>query len=147
MTQYDDLKDLLCQDYNLLDKHQILEHIGDIIQFVEQTTKLMQEEYKHGEYEHNFKQTFKHILKKYHHDHPYTKQELQIKKDLVMHYRDMLHKDVVMLGKHTTELLEHQLLDREQLQKNQIVINTLNEDIAHLSAVITSLKEYSREWF
>jgi len=62
-----------------------------------------------------------------------------------MHYRDMLHNDVMILGKHTTELLAHSILDRDLLQKNQSMINTLNDDIAHLSAVITSIKEYLKE--
>ena len=116
MTQHDDLRDLLYKDYNLLSKQELLLHIQDIIQLIETSVWVVQEEYKHDEYEYNFKQTFKHIFKKYHHDHPYTKQDLQLKKDLVMHYRDMLHNDVMILGKHTTELLAHSILDRDLLQ-------------------------------
>jgi hypothetical protein len=145
MTQHDDLRDLLYTDYNLLSKQELLVYIQDVIQLIETSLLVVQEEYKHGEYEHNFKQTFKHVLKKHHHDHPYTKQDLQLKKDLVMHYRDMLHKDVIILGKHTTELLAHSILDRNLLQNNQAMINKLNDDIAHLSAVVTSIKEYLKE--
>lgn len=147
MAQHDDLRDLLNKDYNLLSKQELLSHIQDIIQLIQTSLLVVQEEYKHGEYDHNFKQTFKHVFKKQHHDHPYTKQDLQLKKDLVMHYRDMLHKDVIILGKHTTELLAHSILDRDLLQKNQSTINKLNDDIAHLSAVVTSIKEYLKERF
>lgn len=147
MTQHEDLTNLLNKDYNLLSKQELLAHLQDIMQLIDTSLLIVQEEYKQGEYEHNFKQTFKHVFKKYHHDHPYTRQDLQLKKDLVMHYRDMLHRDVVVLWKHTTELLAHNILDRELLQNNQSMINKLNEDIAHLSAVVTSIKEYLRERF
>ena len=147
MTQHDELRDLLSKDYNLLSKQEVLSHIQDIMSLIETSLLVVQEEYKHGEYDHNFKQTFKHVLKKHHHDVSYRKQEIQLKKDLVMHYRDMLHKDVVILGKHMTELLAHSILDRELLQNNQSMINKLNTDIAHFSAVITSIKEYIQERF
>ena len=147
MAQHDDLRDLLNKDYNLLSKQELLSHIQDLVKLVETSVLVVQEEYKHGEYDHNFKQTFKHVFKKHHHDHPYTRQDLQLKKDLIMHYRDMLHKDVIVLSRHTTELLAHSILDRDLLQNNQSIINKLNEEIVHLSAVITSIKEYLKERF
>lgn len=147
MTQNDDLRKVFDKDYNLLSKQEILSHIQDIIQLIDTSLLVVQDEYKNGEYDHNFKQTFKHVFKKYNNDHPYSKIDLQLKKDLVMHYRDMLHKDVIILWKHTTELLANSILDRDILQNNQFTINKLNDDIAHLSAVITAIKEYIREWF
>jgi hypothetical protein len=143
MTHHDDLQQLLGTDYNLLSKEELMNHITDMLELIDKSIVKMQEEYEHDDYSHNFKQTFKYILK--HHNYTYTHQDIQLKRDLIVHYRDMIHADVVVLGKHVTELLEHHILDRELLQHTQAKINKLNTDIAHLSAVATVLRESIQE--
>lgn len=145
MTQNHDLEQLLGTDYNLLSKEEIAGHITDIVELIDKAIVKMQEEYQHDDYSHNFKQTFKYVLK-HEYKHVYSNQDIQLKRDLITHYRDMIHADVIVLGKHVTELLDHHILDRELLQSSQNKINQLNTDIAHFSAVATVLKESIQEW-
>lgn len=67
--------------------------------------------------------------------------DLQLQKDLIVHYREMLQVDVMMLSKHMTELLTNNILDKALLNQQQKTINELHNTIAHLSAIIKSLKE------
>lgn len=102
----------------------------------------MQEEYKVWEYNYNFKQTFKHLIKKEYH---FTKTELQLKKDLIVHYREMLQVDMMVLTQHMSELLSHDILDAPLLKNYQNNITDIQKKIAHFAAVIKSLKELISE--
>lgn len=138
MFHTQDLEALLLQDYQTITKSELLTQIADILALIEQTQDHMTSEYKTGEYNYNFKQTLKHLIKI---KHTYTMTELQRKKDLVVHYREMLQLDVMLLTQHMSELLTHDILDPQLLQQHQTKITDLQHKIAHLSAVIKSLKE------
>ena len=144
MLHQKDLEELLLQDYNHLNKQQILEKISAMYNLIDESLEYMQQEYKTWEYNYTFKQTFKHLLKHKHRD--YTMADLQLQKDLIVHYREMLQLDVMMLGKHMTELLANNILDKSLLNQQQRSINELHHTIAHLSAIIKSLKEITVEW-
>ncbi len=133
-----DLKALLLQDYQTITKSELLTQIADILALIDQTHTHMTAEYKTGEYNYNFKQTLKHLIKT---KHSYTMTDLQRKKDLVVHYREMLQLDVMLLTQHMSELLTNDILDPVLLQHHQTKITDLQTQIAHLSAVIKSLKE------
>jgi len=142
MLQIQDYQDLLLQNHKPISKQHLHDTLHDIFDLIEKSTRLMEQEYKAGEYGHNFKQTLKHLINTQYH---YTTSELKLKKDMIIHYRDMLQVDMMILTQHMSDLLSHDILDAELLRSYQHNITDIQKDIAHFAAVIKSLKELISE--
>lgn len=138
MLHVQDLQDMLLQNYHDISKESLQQELKDIFDLIDQTFEHMKQEYKVGEYNYNFKQTFKHLYKKSYHS---SKTELQRKKDLIVHYREMLQVDMMVMTQHMSELLSHDILDSALLRQYQHNITDIQKTIAHFAAVIKSLKE------
>lgn len=137
MFHHQDLEALLLQDYHALTKSEVMNKIETMLDLIQQTLDTMTQEYAAGTYNHNFKQTFKYLLKSY----DFSLSDLQLQKDLVVHYREMMQMEAMILSKHMSELLDCQTFDTDIIKRHQQSISTLHNHIAHLSAVIKALKE------
>ena len=138
MLHVQDLQDLLLQNYHDISKEHLQQELKDIFDLIDQVLEHMKQEYKVGEYNYNFKQTFKHLYKKSYHS---SKTELQRQKDIIVHYREMLQLDMMVMTQHMSELLSHDILDSALLRQYQHKITEIQKTIAHFAAVIKSLKE------
>lgn len=142
MLHIQDLQELFLQNYHDITKQEIEEELSDIFELIDDAFEHMQKEYQVGEYNYNFKQTFKYLLKN---RYQYSTTQLQRKKDIIVHYREMLQLDMAVLNDHVSKLLTHDILDAKLLQSYHHNITEIQKKIAHFSAVIKSLKEMIEE--